>query len=284
MKGLTLVLPLLLCAFAPSCNKVEEKTDPETDHTLKVMSFNMRYGEGDEGEHSWDNRKEGAAAMINAQSPDVFGVQEPYYYQIQDMEAACPDYKSVGVGRLDGVHNAEHQSIFYKTSRVEVLDWGTFWLSDTPRIPSLGWDGACTRSTTWALMKDKQADRNFFFVNTHLDHVGAVAREKGLALIIQKIESMNTRGYPYVLTGDFNMEITDPAFDQLKAKMTNARESAAASDDSPTYHGWGTASTTIDFIWYNGYSECLEFSTVKDGYCGTQYISDHYPVYAIIKY
>ena len=282
MKKLILVLLASGFALASSCNKPEEQ--PKVDETLKVMSFNMRYGEGDEGEHSWDNRKEGAAAMINAQSPDVFGVQEPYYYQVQDMEAACQDYRSVGVGRLDGVHNAEHQSIFYKTSRVELLDWGTFWLSDTPRIPSLGWDGACTRSTTWALMKDKQTGRNFFFVNTHLDHVGVVAREKGLALIIQKIESMNTRQYPYILTGDFNMEISDPAFDELKTKMTNARESAAVTDNSPTYHGWGTASTTIDFIWYNGFSECSEFCTIKDEYCGTQYISDHYPIYAIIKY
>ncbi|MCQ2157622.1 MAG: endonuclease/exonuclease/phosphatase family protein [Bacteroidales bacterium] len=284
MSRHSIILLLLSIALIPSCEKKVKDTPKEEVQSLKVISFNMRYGEGDVGTvHAWENRREACSAMINDQSPDIFGVQEPYYYQIQYMDSTCVGYESVGIGRL-GNHNAEHYSLYYKTSRISLLDWGTFWLSDTPNQPSLGWDGACTRSTTWALMKDNRNDRRFFFVNTHLDHVGVVAREKGLALILEKIGIMNTRNYPVILVGDFNMEITDSAFDELKTKMINARESAKVSDNSPTYHGWGTASTTIDFIWYSGFSECSEFCTIKGEYCGTQYISDHYPVYAIINY
>ena len=59
------------------------------------------------------------------------------------------------------------------------------------------------RTATWALLKDKKTMEKFYYVNTHLDHVGRVARKEGLNLILEKIQKINPDNFPLILTGDF---------------------------------------------------------------------------------
>ena len=40
-------------------------------------------------------------------------------------------------------------------------------------------------------MEMKDSGRKFFYVNTHLDHRGDVAQQKGLELIVERIAAMN---------------------------------------------------------------------------------------------
>ena len=110
--------------------------------------------------------------MLTDQKPDVFGLQEALEDQVEFIEMNCRDYKWVGVGRDNGKKEGEFMAIFYNKNTVSLLKWGTFWLSETPSKPSMGWDAACFRTATWALMKDKDTGRKFYFVDTHLDHVG----------------------------------------------------------------------------------------------------------------
>ena len=175
-------------------------------------------------------------------------------------------------------------AIFYNKKTVKLLKWGTYWLSDTPDVPSKGWDAACFRTATWALLKDKASGKKFFYVNTHLDHVGWEARRKGLALIVERIAAMNPKGLPMVLTGDFNMRIDRPEFDDLKQIMENAREVAARTDHHNTYNGWGKASKEeiIDYIWFKGFSACTEYETITKPYMERTFISDHYPIRATL--
>ena len=102
----------------------------------------------------------------------------------------------------------------------------TFWLSETPEKPSMGWDAACFRTATWALMKDKKTGKKFYFVNTHLDHKGKEAQKNGLKLIVDRIAQINPDGYPMVLTGDFNITPDNKALTDLDAKMQSARKIA----------------------------------------------------------
>ena len=138
----------------------------------------------------------------------MFGVQEAYDFQIAYILEQCPEYRAVGVGRNDGKSGGEHMSVFYDTTRNELLEWGTYWLSETPDVPSVGWDAKYNRTATWTLLKDIASGQKFYFVNTHLDHRGVVARKEGLALIYNRIQSMNPDGLPMVLVGDFNV-LTD---------------------------------------------------------------------------
>ena len=252
---------------------------------LPVMSFNVRYGTAKDGDHVWDNRKDAACAMIMDQHPAVFGVQEALDFQLTYFVEHCPGYKYVGVGREDGISDGEHMAVFYDTGRIDLLEWGTYWLSETPFQPSMGWDAACRRTATWTLLKDKLTGRNFYFVNTHLDHVGKEARRKGLLLLVDRIAAMNPDGYPMVLTGDMNVFPDDPCLGELRTLMEDARQTARVTDDGLTYHGWGTVEKEpIDYVFYAGFAGCDVFEAIRQPYEGVDYVSDHYPVKAVLNY
>ena len=113
---------------------------------ITVISYNIRNGEANDGTNSWQYRYPTSAMMIMDQKPDIFGIQEAYDYQVAYLKEYCEGYKCVGVGREDGKHDGEHMSIFYNSKTVKLLKWGTYWLSETPDKPSLGWDAACRRT------------------------------------------------------------------------------------------------------------------------------------------
>ena len=224
--------------------------------------------------------------MIADQRPAVFGVQEAYDFQLDFLKGNCPGYAYVGVGREDGVHEGEHMAVFYDTERISLEDWGTYWLSETPEEPSFGWDAACKRTATWTLLRDRKTGRAFYFVNTHLDHVGETARRNGLALVLERIAGMNPEGYPMALVGDFNVYPDDPCLGDLRKKMQDARETAPDTDRGVTWHDWGKVSGTppIDYVFYSGFSGCKSFRRITREYGGSIYVSDHYPVIADLVY
>ena len=271
---------ILAAALLMSLPLLQAKGD-EGSENLKVMSYNIRLGSGKDGTNSWALRYTATEEMLKDQKPDVFGVQEALDYQVHYIEDMC-GYESVGVGREDGKKEGEHMSIFWNKKTVSMLKWGTFWLSETPQKPSKGWDAACFRTATWALMKDKKTGKKFYFVNTHLDHEGKEAQKNGLKLIVEKIAEMNPEGLPMVLTGDFNIEPSNPALADLDAHMQSTRKIAEKTDDLTTYNGWGKSSMMIDYIYVSGFSSCPEYQTVTKRYADRKFISDHYPICATL--
>lgn len=247
---------------------------------LKVMSYNIRTGEAKDGTNSWALRYPATGEMLLDQKPDVFGVQEAMSYQILYLEDNLRDYKYVGVGRENGKKEGEFMAIFWNKKTVSLLDWGTFWLSETPDKPSMGWDAACKRTATWAVMKHKKTGKKFCFVNTHLDHVGVEARRNGLQLIVDKLAEISEDGLPVVLAGDFNMTPDDKALAPLEGKVESARTVAVKTDSKGTYNNWGKASDVIDYIYVSGFGSCIEFQTVTKKYADRKFVSDHFPVMA----
>lgn len=278
MKKIVLILAAAL-SLVPWISSAKKVSGPDT---LSVISFNIRMGEGKDGTNSWQFRCPATIYMLRDKQPDIFGLQEAYDYQVLFIRENMLDYKSVGVGREDGKHEGEHMSIFYNKKKISLLKWGTFWLSETPEKPSMGWDAACFRTATWALMKDKRSGHKFYYVNTHLDHVGKTAQKEGLALIVERIREINPEGFPMVLTGDFNVESNDPVLTDLNKMMKDARVSAERTDSLNSFNGWGKSSSIIDYIYYSGFSSCPKFETVQKKYGDFPFISDHYPVRAVL--
>ena len=270
---------LFLTALIMLPQTVHAKKENEGTEGLKVMSYNIRLGSANDGTNSWSLRYTATGDMLEDQAPDVFGVQEALDYQVRYINEMC-GYEYVGVGRENGKKEGEHMAIFWNKKSVSMLKWGTFWLSETPQKPSKGWDAACFRTATWALMKDKKTGKKFYFVNTHLDHEGKEAQKNGLKLIVDRIGEINPEGYPMVLTGDFNMKPDDPNLAELDSKMQSTRKIAAVTDNHDTYNGWGRGSGIIDYIYVSGFSSCPEYQTVVKKYRDRKFISDHYPVSA----
>ena len=171
-------------------------------------------------------------------------------------------------------------AIFYRTEAVELLDKGTFWLSQTPDVPSKGWDAGYNRTCAWAQFKQKESGELFYFFNTHLDNSGAAARTESIKLILAKMKEINTDDFPVFLTADFNSETTESCFGPLYKAMKDARATAIYSDSEPTYNGYKpTGTRKLDHIFYSGGCVASIFETLKEDY-GVPYISDHYPVRA----
>ena len=278
MRKLTLIIAAVLMVL-PFKSSAQKQT---RDYDLKVMSYNIRMGTAKDGTNSWEYRYPATALMLKDQMPDVFGVQEAFNFQIKFIEENFKDYDCVGVGRDNGKSEGEHMSIFWNKKNVKMLKWGTFWLSETPEKPSKGWDAKCKRTATWALMKDKKTGKHFYYVNTHLDHRGSEARRQGLNLIVSRIDEINQKGYPMVLTGDFNMKPDDAALTGLEQRMQSARKIAPKTDNHATLNLWGKgkADMVIDYIYVSGFSACTEYHTITEKYGTWKYVSDHYPIYA----
>ena len=250
--------------------------------SLKVMSYNIRNSHAQDGTNSWQFRAPASGVMLDAQKPDIFGLQEAKYDQVKFLEQGLEDYKNVGVGREDGKKEGEHMSIFYNTKKIALLKWGTFWLSETPGEPSKGWDAACIRTATWAVMKEKKSGKKFLFINTHIDHRGELAQKNGVDLIVERAKELNKEEMPVVITGDFNVLPDNPCLSSIREYAKSARETAAKTDDEASFNGWGKASEQIDYIWYRGFSSCSEFETHKKPYLDRAFISDHFPVIATL--
>ena len=253
---------------------------------ITVMSYNIRYGTAKDGTNSWEFRYPASAMMLDDQKPDVVGLQEALSFQVNYLKEYPGYYKGVGVGREDGKKEGEQMAILYNKKTIKLLKWGTFWLSETPDEPSVGWDASQKRSATWALLKDKRYNKNYYYVNTHLDHIGKEARAKGLSLIVDRIDDINPEGYPMILTGDFNVKLGDPCLQSLVGRMESVRDIAPVTDSLITYNGWGAAGqdNVIDYIYESGFSAAPLFEGIRKSYENIPYISDHYPVAAILVF
>ena len=208
---------------------------------VEVMSFNIRLDHVADSMNNWKYRKDHAAQMIAYYAPDIIGMQEVVKNQLDDLKERLPQYTALGVGRADGEEKGEYCSLFYKTDRFELLKSGNFGLSETPdSIGKKGWDAACERIVTWAVLKDKVSGREIAAFNTHFDHVGKVARRESAVLILEKIKQI-VGDLPVIVTGDFNGTVdSEPVTVLTEGGMKNACVTAkVAYGPTWSFHDFG---------------------------------------------
>lgn len=298
MKKILFAISILMLAVACGDNNDtpagKEPTSKYKKHAgegeIKIMSFNVRTsGMDKDTPNHWDNRKDACLALIKDHMPDIMGVQEATFTSqwlwLKDQLKSL-GYDGYGVNRQTGKESGsgECPGILYNRNVIKKIEVGTFWLSETPDTPSKGWDANYYRTATWGLFEHIATGQRFFMVNTHLDHESTTAQIEGMKLIENKLLEYEW-DYPLYLTGDFNVVSTDKALDGIKEFMRNARTYATVRDTNPTVNGFGNSSSRkqIDHIYYSDYLKAVEYYTIMDAYNGVTYVSDHYPIYAIIK-
>ena len=246
---------------------------------VKVMTFNLKYN-GD-GYQTRENRFPKAVKIIEKHSPDSFGVQEAEKWWTDSFEVTLTQYARVGTFRDDGKTLGESCSIFYLKDKYELVDSGDYWLSETPDIPSKGWDSACPRIVTYAILKDKATGFVYAHFNTHLDHVGEQAQTNSVPLLATIIADI-APDIPVVLTGDFNVIEGSEIYANLVAcGLKDTKYLAAEYDDCATYHDFNPFvlnTKPIDYIFVNGYVKSVKSSYVDSSTVGLVYPSDHFPI------
>ncbi|MBP5319800.1 MAG: DUF4965 domain-containing protein [Kiritimatiellae bacterium] len=262
--------------------------------TFNLASFNIRCPI-DKAEKAWTNRAPFCVKLIKARGIDLLGVQEATPGQIQDLRAGLPEWDHVGLGREKG-NTGEATAILFKKTRFDLLGTETFWLSEHPNEPgSMSWKTACTRVCTWAHLRDKLSGKTFYYFNTHLDHVSAEARSRGMALILKKMQQI-AQGETVFLSGDMNATANDSddgdrAFIRLdgpvqnpislaKAVLFDSFETSETPHTGPvnTFTNYGPKGLAkIDYIFTTGNVRILSHATCDERFNGL-HPSDHDPV------
>ena len=247
------------------------------------MSFNVRTMSAND-EHSWESRRDACCAMINYHRPLMMGTQESKKQQREYILSKCRGYAVVAKNQ-DNTNDGQSTGIFYLKDSISVLDWGVFWHTDTPdKLSKLEY---CDhfRSATWIKAQHKSSGKIFYHINTHLDLCEVNNRLKGMSVILDFI-SRNCEDYPVVMTADWNDTEDDPIFNEMYKTFKNARYTAAITDKNQTFNDFGafTDNWRIDHIFYRCYASCSKFGVDRQTWLGQAYISDHYPVYAILYF
>lgn len=256
---------------------------------LKLMTYNIRLDIASDGENAWANRKEYWASQVSFYEPDIFGIQEALPHQVTDIAGMMPKYNYVGIGR-DGIGKGESSNIFFKKERFKVLQQNTFWLSETPDTISKGWDAALNRVCTYALFKDSTTKQTFWIFNTHLDHMGELARTNSIQLILAKIKALNTQNYPVFFMGDFNSEPTEQRIINLKKEMNDSHDISEekAFGPSGTFNAFRhqeAVTKRIDYIFLSKDNpfKVNKYAVLSDSK-DLKYPSDHLPVYIELRF
>jgi len=224
LNQLKLCLALAFFGIIPTVTNVALGQSSPT--TVKIVSFNIRYGTAADGDNHWDKRREFLIETVKTLNPDLLGTQETLGFQRDYLAKELADYDHLGVGRDDGKEAGEMMALYYRRARFEKLDGGHFWLSETPDvIGSKSWDSSLPRMVTWVKLRDrKQPDSpNILFLNTHFDHRGPTARLESSKLIRRKIVELG-KDSRVVVTGDFNADQQSLPYEALFASF-DSRES-----------------------------------------------------------
>jgi endonuclease/exonuclease/phosphatase family metal-dependent hydrolase len=165
---------------------------------IKVISYNIRYNNPNDGKDIWENRRTTIVDFIKNENPDFLGLQEVNHAQLLFLNSNLSNYSFVGVGRDDGKTKGEYSPIFYNNNLFDLIKSNTFWLSSTPDRISVGWDASMERICTYAVFKTKKNKKNIWVFNTHFDHIGIEAREKSADLIISMVNKL-TKPEDYII-------------------------------------------------------------------------------------
>ena len=252
---------------------------------MRIMTFNLRFANPQDGPNIWDRRKELVVDTILASSPQLLGTQEGTVPQLEYLAAHLPGYLPL-VSHRQVDPTCQYPTIFYQAA-LEVKDSGEFWLSQTPAVHrSISWNSAFPRMVTYGLFREPGRDLWFYFGDTHLDHISAEARLQGARMIREFFQS---RPEPLILAGDFNEPPDAAVYQELvgpRGFLTDTwRVLHQPGDDPPTQHGFNgrPRGSRIDWILTSPLFRVQQAEIILSHREG-RYPSDHFPYVVKVDY
>lgn len=252
---------------------------------MRVLTFNLRFANPEDGPNHWDFRKELVVDTILSCAPDLLGTQEGTVPQLEYLTRHLPGYLPL-VGHRQVDPTCQYPTIFYRES-LEVKESWEFWLSQTPEVHrSLSWDSAFPRMVTFGLFREPGRSLWFYFINTHLDHVSALARLNGARMIREFFQG---RPEPLILAGDFNEPPDAPVYQELTGPGRGFYDSWRAlhpqGPEPSTHHDFygNPRGGRIDWILLTPPFVVKEVAVIEYNHQG-RYPSDHFPYLAEIGY
>ena len=273
MNKIKLSLALIILLFAlNSCSKQSE--------SLNIMSYNIRLDVKSDGINQWENRREGVVSIIEKNSPAILGIQEGLPQQVEYLSAHLKEYSMIGEGRGGG-SKGEYSAIYFHNKKVRLLKTETFWLSESPKKPSIGWDAALNRIATFGVFTVINSDKKIVVYNSHFDHIGKEARVNSVKLILNHIKENNFSKNGLVVMGDFNATPNDAPIKLLSKNLKDAFNVFPVKKPVGTFNGFDLNSKLlkrIDYIFTKNI-EVVEFRHIHKKLSNGLWPSDHLPVF-----
>lgn len=256
----------------------------KAEGTTRIMSFNVRCA--NDGVQTITNRGKVSAEMLKAYMPDSFGVQEctPRWKRI--IKRAVGDkYASVGRARDFYGPFTEYSSIYYLKDKYNLIDSGTFWLSETPdKAYTKSFNSMCYRIATWAVLENKETGERYTHINTHLDHKLDSTRDAQMKVLVEQVLKITGEG-KVVMTGDFNAYEDSSVYAVACESFDDTKYIAKNTDEGPTFTKYGTKEDNgrgaIDFIFVSKGVKAESYKIIRNTVEGI-YPSDHFPIVADI--
>ncbi|WP_033073906.1 endonuclease/exonuclease/phosphatase family protein [Sphingopyxis sp. MWB1] len=258
----------------------------EAPARLSAMSYNIRLDLASDGVNAWPHRRAAVTALIGYYAPDIIGMQEVLLHQKQAVEADLPAYIFIGVARDDGRDVGEFSPLGFRADRFALQDSGTYWLSPTPATPGKGWDAAYPRIATWARLTDRNSGQRLLVLNTHFDHVGAIAKLESARQIRRWLAAERRQGESLIVLGDFNSPTNSPPYAAMVAggALRDARAISRTPPFGPrgSFTGFRIDADEVDPIDHIFVSDTVvvdRHATLTHQQAG-KLPSDHYPILA----
>lgn len=243
----------------------------------------------------WDDRKDVCLKVIKSRKPDIICMQEVIYESYDYMKKKLSGYIAFGFEGpemdpwTEGYHLIGKNVIFFSKKRYELVSEGCYWLSETPTIGgSSSWETSRARHCNWVRLRDRKTGRVFRVLDTHLDHITAIAKTKQTEVLVAET-AQYAADFPQLLFGDFNSGIKDEPYALLSAAgWKDVYEEVHGHEETGfTAHGWKfegrKKGRRIDFIYTKGPVKTLESEILKDAPGGI-YPSDHYFLWAKVEF
>lgn len=277
---------VFLSLMAVFCFAQKDKVD--SGKTTSLVTFNIRYDTPKDSLNSWANRKAAVCDFLRAHDLDIICLQEVLKHQLEDIVSSLPAYSYVGRERTDGEESGEFTPILFRSSKYQLLASGTFWLSQHPdSIGKRGWDAAAPRTATWTKLKEKNGNgKEFYVVNTHLDHKGKKARVQGMRQLKDFLH-IPASEYPIIQTGDMNSSEKSPAYNIALTRNFSMSDAYMIANKRRgvgySYHAFGRkkpvgARVRCDHVFVTNGIKVAEIEIPREAPANGVYLSDHNPV------
>ena len=251
----------------------------QDNSVITVVSANARgFDQDDKGDTHWFVRAPLFVKTLEKAKPDIIGMQEVSKVQFPYLQRSLRGYGSETLYVDNGAFGGSNP-LFYNKSKFDLVEKGSFWLSETPEKMSISWGAACFRTCSFVILEQKSDHTRFAVFNTHLDHISLEARVNGIKLVAERMQKYSNM--PCIMMGDFNAGAEyGSTYNTATTYFKDAKFCTEDSDDGITWHGWDFPDNSeIDDFFMSSKTgiDVKQYRILRDSYDGV-YPSDHYPI------
>lgn len=289
---------------------------------MRLLTFNILQGGKSDGSldqegHEWNTvRRAPCMNMIKDKNPDIIFLQECRKEQLNHFKSDITGYTffsyakdgALASGFKDGdatndnsfANKGQRNVTMLRTGMFEMIEWGRFWLSETPDVPSAGFGApGAQKVTLWLKVRHLSSGFEFYLFNTHFipsSYVStwdppknvvegsAEVNMQQLKLILgdDTVSGKGTNPETVLFAGDLNTNNMSEALASVNDYLYHAGVDAPETDwPLGTYNGWRSDPSTwylLDHIYYKNATPKV-YKVVTEQTYGTPYLSDHNAVY-----